>query len=43
MMRNAIIPGDKKQQDDESRTKTCGNHRQRIDLVNNTLKAKIKA
>ena len=39
MVGNAIIPDEKKHQDDENRGKSFSNQRKRIYLVNNVFKA----
>ena len=39
MVRNAMIPDEKKHQDDESRRKIFGDQRKRIYLVNNIFEA----
>ena len=39
MVRNAIIPDEKKHQDDENRRKSFSNQRKRIYLVNNIFEA----
>ena len=39
MVRNAMIPDEKKHQDDESRRKTFSDQRKRIYLVNNIFEA----
>ena len=39
MVGNAIIPDEKKPQDDESRRKSCSNQRKRIYLVSNIFEA----
>ena len=39
MVGNAIIPGEKKHQDDENRRKSFSNQRKRIYLVNNIFEA----